>query len=654
MVANRGEIAARVLGAARTLGLSTVAVYSDADRGAPYLSLADSAVSIGGSPATDSYLNVAALLEAAKSTGATAVHPGYGFLSESSEFAKACGDVGLLFVGPPASVIEDMSRKDRARRIAQDAGLSVLPAVEGRDDDEIVASVVAQIGFPALVKAVAGGGGKAMHVAGDTESLRAALVSARREAQAAFGDPGLLVERFVEHGRHVEVQVAGDETGRVVHLFERDCSVQRRHQKVVEEAPAPTIAGALRDRLCDDAVRLASSVGYLNVGTVEFLVAGEAAYFLEMNTRLQVEHRVTEAVTGVDLVRLQLEIAQGKPIPFVQSDLKCTGHAIEVRVYAEDPEGGFLPQAGTPSFVRFSAGALVDSAVSEGRAVTTHYDPMLAKLVVAAPTRQKARLQLVQVLDDSAIFGLRTNLGFLRRLAASSSFAEAGIDVNTLDRGFPVAPPEDESVALAVAGDIVVGEGHGSPLGANDGWRIGGPAAPVSVRLSRDGTDYVVTVDQNAGVVHSDKGSHKIEVLEHADGCRQYSIDGIGAFFHFALDQDSVTIGYHATSYRFERWRRSAAAGGAVLGGDLVRAPMPGVVREVEVVPGAVVRTGEVLALLESMKMEFPLRSPRDGVVAEVAVSIGDHVGLDAAVVRLEGPPAVVVGQAAEDQGGTR
>jgi 3-methylcrotonyl-CoA carboxylase alpha subunit/acetyl-CoA/propionyl-CoA carboxylase biotin carboxyl carrier protein len=658
MVANRGEIAARVIGAAGGLGLSTVAVYSDADRDAPYLALADFAVRVGGPPAAESYLNVAALIDAACSTGATAVHPGYGFLSESSAFARACGDVGLVFVGPPASVIEEMSSKDRARRIARDAGLSVLPAAEDEDDDELVASVVARVGFPALVKAVAGGGGKAMHVVGDEEALRTALASARREAQAAFGDQRLFVERFVEHGRHVEVQVAGDETGRVVHLFERDCSVQRRHQKVIEEAPAPTIDGALRDRLCRDAVRLASSVGYINVGTVEFLVAGDAAFFLEMNTRLQVEHRVTEAVTGVDLVRLQLEIAQGFPIPFAQSDLSCKGHAIEARVYAEDPDGGFLPQAGMPSFVRFSDDALVDAAVSEGRAVTTNYDPMLAKLVVAGPTRHQARQRLVRALDESAVFGLRTNLGFLRRLAASTAFGEAGIDVNTLDRGFVPAPPEDVPtsgedafVALAVSADILVGNGHDSPLGANDGWRLGGPAAPVAVALSRDGTEHLVLVDRRGGVVNCEGRSLRIEVLEQESGRRRCSIDGIGAVFYFAFDQDTVTIGYHGSSYRFERWRRSTGTSGIAPGGDIVRAPMPGVVREIEVNCGSRVKAGEVLAVLESMKMEFPLRSPRDGVVAEVAVASGDHVGLDVAVVRLEALPAVALDPVADRDG---
>jgi acetyl/propionyl-CoA carboxylase alpha subunit len=651
MVANRGEIAARVLLAARGLGLSTVAVYSDADRGAPYLDLADSAVHLGPSSAAESYLNVAALLEAARSSGASAVHPGYGFLSENSGFARACGEAGLVFVGPPPSVIEDMSSKDRARHIAADAGLSVLAAAEG-DDDELVAAVLARVGFPALVKAVAGGGGKAMHLAGDEATLRATLVSARREAEAAFGDPRLLVERYVGDGRHVEVQVAGDETGHVVHLFERDCSVQRRHQKVIEEAPAPTVDPALRARLCADAVRLASSVGYLSVGTVEFLVAGGEPYFLEMNTRLQVEHRVTEAVTGVDLVRLQLEIAQGHPIPFAQADLVCTGHAIEARVYAEDPDAGFLPQAGMPSFVRFSDDALVDAGVSVGRAVTTYYDPMLAKLVVSGPTREQARRRLVHALDESAIFGVRTNLGLLRRLAASGAFAEAAIDVSTLDRGFLPAPPEEALVALAVAADILAGDGHDSPLGLNDGWRLGAPAAPAALSLILEGTEHLVVVDRIAGVVRCDGRSVEIALLEETGGRRRCAIDGVEAVFHYAFDHQAVTIGYHGSSYRFERWRRSRAADQITLGGDVIRAPMPGVVRQIDVTVGTRVQAGEVLAVLESMKMEFPLRAPRDGVVAEVAVTTAGHVGLDAPVFRLESAPAPGAGP--DGRGSTR
>jgi 3-methylcrotonyl-CoA carboxylase alpha subunit/acetyl-CoA/propionyl-CoA carboxylase biotin carboxyl carrier protein len=448
----------------------------------------------------------------------------------------------------------------------------------------------------------------------------------------------LLVERFVEHGRHIEVQVAADETGRVVHLFERDCSAQRRHQKVVEEAPAPGLGGALRDGLCAGAVRLASSVGYLSLGTVEFLVAGDEAWFLEMNTRLQVEHRVTEAVTGVDLVRLQLEIAQGRPIPFTQAELACRGHAIEARVYAEDPEAGFLPQAGTPSLVRFPGDVLVDTGVSEGRAVTTFYDPMLAKIVVAAPTRRAARERLLAALDDSAIFGVRTNLGYLRRLVASPGFERATVEVNTLDRVPLPAERAEALVALAVAADVLSGKAGDSPLGANDGWRLGGPPALLAVELFWEGAGHVLVVDRTAGTVGGGGGAVRLELIEETRSRRRYVLDGVEAVFHFAVDEDAVTVGYHGASYRFDRRRRPSGPGAATPGGDVLRAPMPGVVRRVETAPGSSVRAGEVLVLLESMKMELQLRAPRDGVVAEVAVAPGDHVGLDAPVVRLDPP----------------
>ena len=334
-----------------------------------------------------------------------------------------------------------------------------------------------------------------MHAVGSEKELLASLPSARREALAAFGDPALMVERFVEHGRHVEVQVAADEMGHVVHLFERDCSIQRRHQKVIEEAPAPSIGEGLRDRLLSGAVRLASCVGYTSVGTVEFLVTGDDAYFLEMNTRLQVEHRVSEAITGVDIVRLQLEIAQGRPLDLVQADITCSGHAIEARLYAEDPEAAFLPQAGVPSLVKLSGGALIDAAVSQGRPVTTFYDPMLAKVVVAAPTRASARDSLVRALDECAIFGLKTNLGFCRELAASLMFAEATIDVNTLDSGLFVAAPGHSRLALAVAGWILAGEISPLPLSTSDGWRVAGPPAPLRVYLRDEQASHIVEVE---------------------------------------------------------------------------------------------------------------------------------------------------------------
>jgi len=641
LVANRGEIATRVIEAARGLGLSTVAVYSDADRNAPYLGLADVAVPIGPSLAAGSYLSPSALIAAAKLTSATAVHPGYGFLSESAFFARACAEAGLVFVGPPAPVIEKMSRKSEGRRIAEKAGLRVLPAVEDTNDDELVASVVSQVGFPALIKAVAGGGGKAMHLVADETELRSALASARREAEGAFGDGAVMVERFVEHGRHIEVQVAADEAGNVVHLFERDCSVQRRHQKVIEEAPAPSIDRSLRERLLVDAVRLASSVGYINLGTVEFLVADETAYFLEMNTRLQVEHRVTEAVTGLDLVRLQLEVAQGLPLGFTQAEVVCEAHAIEVRVYAEDPEAGFLPQAGTPSFVRLSRHALVDASINEGHAVTTFYDPMLAKIIVAGPSREAARERLVRALDESAIFGLRTNLGFCRRLVASQGFAEGAIDVNTLDRGQLPASQAEATVALAVAGHILAGRGHDSPLGSSDGWRLSGPSAPVMLRFGAEGGEHVVVVDDAMGTVGCGEHVFAFEVLEGSESWLRCSIDGSVGLFHFVAGRASVTIGYRGSTYGFELWRPTAVASPTGLGGDLISAPMPGVVLELSAKAGASVHEAEVLAVLESMKMEFPLRAPRDAIVAGVYVTEGDHVELDALLIRLESSDAL-------------
>ena len=469
LVANRGEIAVRVLRSARDAGLRTIAVYSDADLGAPHVRAADTAVRIGPAPAAESYLSIPALLEAARRTGAEAVHPGYGFLSERAAFARACEEAGLVFIGPPADVIEVMGRKDRARRIAVEAGVPVVPAIEetGPDDAELARRATAEVGFPLLVKAAAGGGGKGMRIVREAGALPEALAAARREALAAFGDGTLLVERYVERGRHVEVQILADQHGHVVHLFERDCSVQRRHQKVLEEAPAPTISAAVRDRLTSAAVRLATAVGYVNAGTVEFLVAGEDVYLLEMNTRLQVEHPVTELVTGQDLVALQLRIAQGEALPFGQDDLTRSGHAIEARVYAEDPAQGFLPQAGTASVVRWPSRARVDAALEPGSEVGTWYDPMLAKIIVAGPTREAARGALVDALDDTAILGLTTNVGFLRRLADSAAYRDAAIDTAWLDRHPGSFPADGGEVARVAAAWLVAA---GSRL---DGWRAG-------------------------------------------------------------------------------------------------------------------------------------------------------------------------------------
>ncbi|MBR7837763.1 ATP-grasp domain-containing protein [Actinospica durhamensis] len=470
LVANRGEIALRVIRTARAMGLRTVAVYSDADAASPHVRAADAAVRLGPAPAAESYLDVAAVLEAARVAGADAVHPGYGFLSENAGFAEACHAAGLVFVGPPAAVISALGRKDAARELAERAQVPVLRAYEP-------GAVPAEV-FPVLVKAASGGGGKGMRIVRDPAELPDALAAAGREALSAFGDGTVLVERYLEHGRHVEVQILADTHGTVLHLGERDCSVQRRHQKVVEESPAPTISPALRERLLEAAVRLCREVGYVNAGTVEFIVSGEEFFFLEVNTRLQVEHSVTELVTGLDLVELQIRVARGEPLPELSA--RPDGHAIEVRVYAEDAEHGFLPQAGTAEHVRWpvpgDAGALrVDTALRGGGEVTAYYDPMVAKITAHGRDREAARLALLAALAETEISGLITNLPFLRTLLGSAEFADAALDTSWLDThpDLPFHP------RLRPDGP--------SPFDARDGWRLGAPPAPARAETGLPG-----------------------------------------------------------------------------------------------------------------------------------------------------------------------
>ena len=440
LIANRGEIAIRIIRACRELGVETVAVYSEADREARHAALADVALPIGPSPAAESYLVVSRHIDAARRAGADAIHPGYGFLAENAGFAAACEEAGLTFVGPPAAVIAQMGSKIEARARAVEAGLPVVPgATPDGQDDAAFRTAAAGIGYPLLVKASAGGGGKGMRVVTDPAGLAEACASARHEAGAAFGDATLYLERLIERPRHVEVQVLGDAHGHVVHLFERDCSIQRRHQKIVEETPSPWVAPALRRQMTDAAVALARHIGYRNAGTVEFLVEGRGErarfYFLEMNTRLQVEHPVTEAVVGVDLVHAQLRIASGEPLAWSQERLAQRGHAIECRIYAEDPARDFLPQAGPLALYREpqGPGIRVDSGVAEGQDVSVYYDPLLAKLVAWAETREGARRRLVAALRQFAVLGIRTNVPFLVRVLEHPHFGDGGIDTSFLD-----------------------------------------------------------------------------------------------------------------------------------------------------------------------------------------------------------------------------
>jgi acetyl-CoA/propionyl-CoA carboxylase, biotin carboxylase, biotin carboxyl carrier protein len=630
LVANRGEIALRVIRAAAEHGLTSVAVYSDADSGSAHVREADVAVRIGPAAAAKSYLSIPALLEAAQLTGADAVHPGYGFLSERAAFARAVTEAGLVFVGPSADVMDAMGRKDRARDIAVAAGVPVVPAADSGTTD--LDEVAQQVGFPLLVKAAAGGGGKGMRIVRQPSDLAEAVAAARREAAAAFGDDTMLFERYVEQGRHIEVQILADEHGHVVHLHERDCSVQRRHQKVVEEAPATAISDAVRDLVTSSAVSLAREVGYVNAGTVEFLVAGDEAFFLEMNTRLQVEHPVTELVTGLDLVALQFSVAQGEVLPFSQSDIGIHGHAIEARVYAEDPFHGFLPQAGVAEIVRWPTRARVDAALESGQRVGTFYDPMLGKVIAAGATREAARRALVTALDDTAILGLTSNVGFLRQLVASDAYRDSGIDTGWLDSHpdeFVLTTPVPAwclaawSVAAARSAD------PSQPFGVGDGWRLGAAPSAVPIELTApEGDTRLLRVDLAAGIIAGPQSARDVTSLGEADGTVRLQI---GAEVHegrVLLRSHEVLVAYRGQTYAFVRpdafgpGRSKAVASGAIT------APMPGTVLAVNVSTGTSVNEGEALGVMEAMKMELALKAPFAGTVTEVNVATGDLVDL--------------------------
>jgi 3-methylcrotonyl-CoA carboxylase alpha subunit/acetyl-CoA/propionyl-CoA carboxylase biotin carboxyl carrier protein len=638
----------------QSAGLTAVAVWSDADADAPHVRAADVAVRLGPTPASASYLSIEAVLRAAAESGADAVHPGYGFLSERAAFAAACADAGLVFIGPSASVMELMGRKDAAREVAVRAGVPVLPSYELADVPNPA------VPYPLLVKAAAGGGGKGMRIVREPADLAAAVASARREAAAAFGDDTVLLERFVERGRHVEVQVLGDTHGAVLHLYERDCSVQRRHQKVLEEAPAPALPGSLRARLLQAAVDLAHAVGYTGAGTVEFLVSGDEFYFLEMNTRLQVEHPVTEAVTGLDLVSLQLRVAAGEPLALSQDDISCTGHAVEARIYAEDPYAGFLPQAGTAGLVRWPRSARVDEALQSGQRVGTAYDPMLAKVVTHGADRESARMALVRALDDTVLLGLPTNVGFCRELAASQAYADAAVHTAWLDSDpaalallrRPVAPDEVAPVAAWLLAQSLTQQhvqAPDHPFSAADGWRSAGPSAPVTLRLSApallgDSEPAPVQswlVDPQAGTVSVDATTMSVRTLASQDdspGWHRLQVGG--RVVDVTVSVESGRVQMSRLGHVWQAYVPDPASAAAThAGGDqTVRAPMPGTVLAVRVQAGETVAAGQPVVVLEAMKMELSLPAPYAGTVAEVAITAGEQVALGAPLVVLSPP----------------
>ncbi|MBO4271381.1 acetyl/propionyl/methylcrotonyl-CoA carboxylase subunit alpha [Microbispora triticiradicis] len=646
LIANRGEIAVRIIRTLRALGVRAVAVHSDADRDARHVREADLAVRL-----PRGYLDADGIVAAARASGAEAIHPGYGFLAENAGFARRCAEEGLVFVGPPPEAIEAMGDKIRAKETVARAGVPVVPG--GAEPHDDLAEAAGRIGFPVLIKPSAGGGGKGMLRVASAEELPAAIESARRTAVAAFGDGTLLLERYVDGPRHIEIQVMADAHGNVVHLGERECSLQRRHQKIVEEAPSPLLDDATRARMGAAAVEAARSVGYVGAGTVEFIVpaADPGGFsFMEMNTRLQVEHPVTEMVTGLDLVELQLRIASGEALPFGQDEVRLRGHAVEARVYAEDPARDFLPTGGRILALREPAGQDVrfDSGLAEGMAVGSDYDPMLAKAVAWAPDRAGALAALDRALGSTVILGVTTNVGFLRALLADPEVAAGRLDTGLVERrlgdllGGPVNGPVNGPAGGGVPDEVLAAaalvfhagfagpSGDGDPWDVNDGWRIGEPAwtvhhLGVPVRIAGPAGDARIEVNG--------RSLGRARLTRLGDGAAVVSLGGVTRRYAVARDRGTLWLAEGGRAWpvtRHEPGDPGDRAGGAHAGDGVVRSPMPGTVLLVKAARGDRVTAGQPLVVVEAMKMEHTLTAPDDGVLAELRVRPGQTVDLDA------------------------
>lgn len=664
LIANRGEIACRVAATAKRLGVKTVAVYSDADANAKHVAVCDEAVHIGGSAPKDSYLRWERIIEAAKATGAQAIHPGYGFLSENEDFAQACAAAGVVFIGPPASAIKDMGLKAESKQLMEKAGVPLVPGYHGSNQDPALLQREAdRIGYPVLIKASAGGGGKGMRAVDRSEDFAAALESCKREAINSFGDDAVLVEKYVQRPRHIEIQVFGDTHGNCVYLFERDCSVQRRHQKVLEEAPAPGMTPALRAQMGEAAVAAAKAVNYVGAGTVEFIVEQPGGYerpdqmkfyFMEMNTRLQVEHPVTEAITGLDLVEWQLRVASGEPLPLQQQDLRIQGHAIEARICAENPDNNFLPATGSlnvyalPECVTFERGAVrVDSGVRQGDAISPFYDSMVAKLIVHGDTREQALARLDEALAQTHIVGLATNVQFLRRVAKTDAFAQAKLDTALIPReqavlfhqepvGLPLA------AAAAVAQTLLkerASEGV-DPFSRRDGFHthgvvqrrfefeFGGEHAKAWLTYERGGSLHLAVGEGETAV------AGPLVFAPQADGIElQFAGQRTRAAVYAQGEVDHVFTPLGAT--QITAIDLLAHAGEVAAEGGRLTAPMPGKVVSFAVKAGDAVTKGQPLAVMEAMKMEHTIAAPADGVVQELLYAPGDQVAEGAELLKL-------------------
>ena len=658
LIANRGEIACRVIRTARQMGLRSIAVYSEADVGARHVRLADEAVAIGPAAAAESYLSIERIIGAARDAGAEAIHPGYGFLSENEEFARACEQAGLVFIGPPAAAIRAMGSKSAAKTLMAEAGIPLVPGYHGDDQDaEMLAWEAEVTGYPVLIKAVAGGGGKGMRIVWHAADFAGGLAACKREAQAAFGDDRVLLEKYLQQPRHIEIQVFCDRHGNAVHLFERDCSVQRRHQKVVEEAPAPGLSAERRAAMGKAAIGAARAVGYVGAGTVEFIVDRDGSfYFMEMNTRLQVEHPVTEMITGLDLVEWQLRVAAGEPLPLAQEQIVIRGHALEARIYAEDPERGFLPSTGRLSHLAPPAESLhvrVDSGVEQGDEISPHYDPMISKLIVWDETRERALARMLQALAQYRVVGVANNVDFLSRLVACPAFTQADLDTELIerDRGFlfaaAVAPPREAWLAAALAellreraqaakSAAASGDPY-SPWHSRDGWRVNSVArrslafrcgqTEKSVQVAYAGNEFVLEVDGQTtraggqllagGELRADLGGSRSSVSVVAAGEKRHVFLHGRCYVFAAVDPLS----------------QSLDAGGSEGG---LTAPMPGKVIALIAKPGERIAKGAPLLILEAMKMEHTIAAPAEGIVRSFRYGIGEQVSDGAELVEFE------------------
>lgn len=653
LIANRGEIACRVIRTARAMGLRTVAVYSEADRDAMHVALADEAVLLGPARARDSYLNVERLIEAAKKTGAEAVHPGYGFLSENAEFAQACLDAGLVFVGPTAEMMTAMGSKSGSKALMEKAGVPLVPGYHGEaQDDATLAKAAERAGFPVLVKASAGGGGRGMRIVRSADELALAIVSAKREAKAAFGDDRMLIERYVDNPRHIEVQIIGDCHGNLLSLFERECTLQRRHQKVIEEAPSPTLNAAQREAVCAAARKAAGAVNYVGAGTIEFVSDGKDVFFIEMNTRLQVEHPVTELITGIDLVEWQLRVAFGEALPLKQDEIRLNGHAVEARVYAENPTKNFMPSVGRISTWRLPAetgGLRIDAGYREGDTVSPYYDAMLAKMIAWAPTRDVAIERLNRALEESDVRGIVTNIPFLSALMTHPKVRANAIDTGFIERELAVlttaSPAPGELELCAAVAAIVNDERQAAQADANSPWQtfgwmpVGRRQRNFAFRVGHGvghGPEQKITLNYGSGPSKLLIGECELAfTIAAKDGGFDLTLDGVKSSVAAVIDGHELYL--RTRNGRFDLHWVDPFGGESEehVGEDKIAAPLPGTVVAVLAEEGAILEKGAAILTLEVMKMEQTLRAPYAGVLTSIKCKVGDIVqeGVELAVV---------------------